>query len=109
MTSFLTQKSTLENIQALENCSLLQLHFDDLQKIYKKYPTWESFFRQLLQEAYIETTKRVEGFITKSAEQRYNEFIVNRPDLIQRVPQQYIATYLGITPVSLSRIRGKIS
>ncbi len=109
LTSFLTRKPTVENVEALENCELLQLHFDDLQLLYKKVPLWETFFRQLLEEAYIITTKRIEGHITKTAQERYNDFVRYNPSLLQRVPQQYIATYLGITPVSLSRLRSKIS
>jgi len=109
LTSFLTQQPSFENMQALENSSLLKLHFDSLQLIYKRHPVWESFFRQLLQEAYLGMAKRIESFITKSAEERYSDFIKLNPHLLQRVPQQYIATYLGITPVSLSRIRGQIS
>ncbi len=109
LTSFLTQQPTFENMQALENSFVLKLHYDSLQLIYKVHPAWESFFRQLLQEAYIGMAKRIESFITKSAEERYSDFIKLNPHLLQRVPQQYIATYLGITPVSLSRIRGQIS
>ena len=105
--SFLTQTPTFENVQAVEDCRLLQISYDDLQYIYKKYPVWGNFFRQLLEKVYIETTKRIEGFICKTAEERYIDLITRRPDLVRRVPLRYLATYLGITPVSLSRIRKK--
>lgn len=107
--SFLTQTPTLENVHTLEDCRLLQISYHDLQYIYNAYPVWGNFFRQLLEKVYIETTKRIEGFICKTAEQRYIDLINRRPELLQRIPLQYLATYLGITPVSLSRIRKKIS
>lgn len=107
--SFLTQTPTLENVHTLEDCRLLQISYHDLQHIYETYPVWGNFFRQLLEKVYIETTKRIEGFICKTAEQRYVDLINRRPELLQRIPLQYLATYLGITPVSLSRIRKKIS
>jgi CRP-like cAMP-binding protein len=109
LTSFLTRKPTIENIQALEDCYVLKLSYNNLQVLYRTHPAWESFFRQLFQEAYIILTQRIEGLITKTAEERYNDLMNERPELIQRVPQQYIATFLGITPVSLSRIRNKNS
>lgn len=109
LSSFLTRKPTLENMQALENCELLQLHYDDLQTLYKKYSAWHEFSRKLLEEAYIEQTSRIESLICQSAEARYKNFIQYEYDLFQRVPQQYIATYLGIQPETLSRIRRKFA
>ena len=105
--SFLTQQPTVENIQALEDCSLLQLSYDNLQILYKTHSILESFFRQLFEDAYVILTNRIEALITKTAEERYNELVAERPDLLQRVPQQYLATFLGVRPVSLSRIRNK--
>jgi CRP-like cAMP-binding protein len=107
--SFLTQTPTLENVHTLEDCELLEISYDDLQRIYTLYPVWGNFFRQLLEKVYIETTKRIEGFICKTAEERYIDLITRRPYLVQRVSLQHLATYLGITPVSLSRIRKKLA
>lgn len=109
LTSFFTQEPSFENMQALEDSQMLQLHIGDLEKIYEQQPLWEKFFRQLLQEAYIGMAKRIESFITKTAEQRYSDFVKMHKDLLQRIPQQYIATLLGVTPVSLSRIRAQNS
>jgi CRP/FNR family transcriptional regulator, anaerobic regulatory protein len=106
--SFLTQTPTFENVHTLEECRLLQISYDDLQYVYAKYPVWGNFFRQLLEKVYIETTKRIEGFICKTAKERYIDLITRRPDLFQRVSLQHLSTYLGITPVSLSRIRKTI-
>jgi CRP-like cAMP-binding protein len=105
--SFLTQTPTLEYVQTVEDCVLLQISFEDLQYIYEKYPVWGNLVRQMLEKVYIETTKRIEGFICKTAEERYLDLITRRYDLALRVPLQYLATYLGMTPVSLSRIRKK--
>jgi len=108
LTSFLTQNPSLENMQALENGCVLKIHYDSLEMLYQQYPAWSNLFRQLYQVACIDMAKRIDVFITKSAEDRYNELLKSRPDLIRRVPQQHLASFLGVTPVSLSRIRGKI-
>lgn len=106
--SFLTQTPTFEYVHALEECQLLEISYVDLQYLYTSHPVWGNFVRQLLEKVYIETTKRIEGFICKTAEERYLDLITRRPDLMQRVSLQHLATYLGITPVSLSRIRKNI-
>jgi len=108
LTSFLTQNPSLENVQAIEDTVLLKLSFNSLQILYKTFPQWNTFMRKLLEEVYIFDTLRLEGFITKSAQERYNDLLLHQPEIIKKVPQQYIATYLGITPVSLSRIRSSI-
>jgi CRP-like cAMP-binding protein len=109
LTSFLTRQPTVENIQALEDTTLLQLHTDDLQRLYAEFPAWERLSRQLFEQAYLFMARRIENFIRLSAEQRYQELVRVAPDLLQRVPQKYIASYLGIHPKSLSRIRHDIA
>jgi len=108
LTSFLTQNPSLENMQALEDGCVLKIHYESLELLYQQYPAWSNLFRQLYQVACMDMAKRIDVFITKSAEDRYNELLKSRPDLIRRVPQQHLASFLGVTPVTLSRIRGKI-
>jgi CRP-like cAMP-binding protein len=106
--SFVTQTPSTEYVQALEDCSLVVFDFAFVQEISAKYMSWNVFFRKLLEYAYVEVQTRVEHLLFMSAEERYLEFLRTRPHIAQRVPQQYIATYLGITPISLSRIRAKL-
>ena len=103
--SFTTQKPCIEYVEAMENMDLLMLSYDNLQKMYEISPKWERFVRILAEYAYNEQQKRVYSLIALTAQQRYEQFIKERPDLVQRVPQYIIANYLGISPETLSRIR----
>jgi CRP-like cAMP-binding protein len=103
--SFTTQKPSVEYVEALENSELLMITFQDLQKMYELSPKWERMVRILAELSYNEQQKRIYSLIAYSAQQRYEDLIKSRPDLIQRVPQYIIANYLGISPETLSRIR----
>lgn len=105
--SFLTETPSKLNIDCLEDTSVLQISKSDLEILYQKVPATERHFRILIQNAYIASTKRITSSLSKSAHERYNEFITRYPQIEQRVPNHQIASYLGITPQSLSRVRGK--
>ena len=77
-----------------------------LFKLYDKFPEIERLFRLIFESAYVGTVDRIEGIQFHSAEERYNALMKEAPDVLKRVPLKYIASYLGITQVSLSRIRG---
>ncbi len=103
--SFATQTPGTLSIEALEETILHQLFYTDLETLYKQLPSVESYFRQLYQRAYIVSQQRLNATLSISAEQRYRELIEGNPSIAQRVPLLHIASYLGITPESLSRIR----
>lgn len=103
--SFTTQKPSSEYVEALENLELLMLSYQDLQKMYEISPKWERLVRLLIEYYYTEQQKRIYSLIALSAQQRYEYFVKEYPDLVQRVPQYIIANYLGISPETLSRIR----
>jgi CRP-like cAMP-binding protein len=103
--SFTTQKPCIEYVEALENMELLMLSYQNLQKMYEISPKWERFVRILAEYSYNEQQKRIYSLIALTAQQRYEQFTKERPDLVQRVPQYIIANYLGISPETLSRIR----
>ena len=96
-------------IGAMEDSELLLLSAPDLDRIYLKVPLMERFFRKLLEKAYVTTLQRFNSTISEPADIRYKRLMQNHPDLLQRVPLIHIASYLGITPESLSRIRKKLS
>jgi len=104
--SFLTGATSVYNIDALEDSEVLQLNKDSLEKLYKEVPKFERFFRLIIQNAFIASQQRVSGTMSERAEDRYNEFINKYQQLEQRIPQHQVASYLGITPEFLSRIRG---
>jgi len=106
--SFLHQTPALVHIEALTPVTVLQIDKPSLEHLYNAVPAMERFFRILHQHAYLAQNRRILDNISMNGEQRYVELLKQYPDLLQRVPQKYIASYLGITPVFLSQIRAKL-
>jgi CRP-like cAMP-binding protein len=94
--------------RALEPVSLLQIDYDELEGVLKSHPEYEPLRNFFLMQMLAESLKIMESFVCKSPEERYRELIAERFDLVNRVPDKYIASMLGITPVSLSRIRKRM-
>lgn len=107
--SFVTQTPGDINIDAIEDTEVLMLPHHELDILYEKIPGFEKFFRQLYQRAYVSLQKRYNLSQSINAEERYRELILQQPDIGMRIPLIYIASYLGITAESLSRIRKKIA
>lgn len=103
-------KSTASSqyIQALEDCVLLKIDFSELEKLYESNRNLEKAGKMLLQNTLAEALQKIESFIVDNPETRYLKLLKEYPDLNQRIPNKYIASFLGITPVSLSRIRSRI-
>ena len=107
--SFLTGEPSLYNIDALEDCELLLLTKQAEEQLLEKLPKFERFFRLLLQNNLIATLKRLESSLSGTAEEKYNQLIQSCPTLAERIPQHMIASFLGITPETVSRIRKQMS
>jgi CRP-like cAMP-binding protein len=109
ITSFDLQVPALENIQAIENCDLLAMTFDDLQQLYIQLPEFNIVTRKLLERYYRDAEGR--AFISRltKAESKYIHFLRIHSHLSNRIPLKYIASYLGIAEETLSRVRKKIS
>jgi len=105
--SFLTETPTTFNIDCLEDTEVLQISKTDLETLYGQVSKMERHFRLIIQNAFIASTRRVSATLSKSALERYEEFLRQYPQIEQRVPNHQIAAYLGITPQSLSRIRSQ--
>jgi CRP-like cAMP-binding protein len=103
--SLFTGKPSRKAIQVLEDAELVAINASKLFKLYDSFPEVERLFRKIFEAAYVETVNRIEGMQFHSAEERYNTLIIESPDILKRIPLKYIASYLGITQVSLSRIR----
>jgi CRP-like cAMP-binding protein len=86
---------------------VLQITRQDLEQLYHKVPKMERFFRILIQKAYVASIDRISSSLSKPAAERYQEFINKYPDMEQRIPNHQIASFLGITAQSLSRIRSQ--
>jgi CRP-like cAMP-binding protein len=107
--SFITQKPADFNVQCLENTEVIQLSYQNTEQLYKEVPKIERFFRILIQNAYVNTQKRIVRNYSLSARERYILFCEEYPEIVQRVPQYMIASYLGITKEFLSHIRKQIA
>jgi CRP-like cAMP-binding protein len=109
MYSFYMNKPALYNVETLEACRLLVFEPEGIQTVSDRLHKLERFFRVLVQNAYAHMQYRIARNLSADAEARYLELVEQRPDIVQRVPQFLIASYLGVKPQSLSRIRKKIS
>ena len=105
--SFLTATPSKMNIDCLEDTEVVQITRTNLDLLYDKVPKIERHFRIMIQNAYIASLNRVTSSLVKSASERYDEFIEKYPQIEQRVANNQVASYLGITPQSLSRIRSQ--
>ncbi|MDQ1097616.1 MULTISPECIES: Crp/Fnr family transcriptional regulator [Chryseobacterium] len=107
--SFGPQKPSKQSIQVLEDSSIYVISFQDLEKFYAEVRNGERFGRIMMSEVFIETLQNLNSLYTDSPQTRYENFIRENADLQQRISQYYIASYVGVKPQSLSRIRKRIS
>jgi CRP-like cAMP-binding protein len=107
--SFVTGLPGKYFIDALLDSEVLMIEKNKLEELYLKVPKFERFFRIAFQNAYVAMQQRILSKLSEPAEKSYLEFIRCYPDIEQSVPQHQVASYLGITPESLSRIRKQLS
>ena len=107
--SFITQTPSKIFIRAEENAVLTQWSFDTYQTRLQSSAHWQQFALKMANYLYLRKEKREISLLTEAAEQRYLTMLKEFPDIVQHVPQYLIASYLGIKPQSLSRIRHQMS
>ncbi|MFM2306624.1 MAG: hypothetical protein RLZZ367_1293 [Bacteroidota bacterium] len=107
--SFITRTPSQENIHALDDSELIQIHYDNLQKLYAASPQFEKLGRLIAEYNYTLAVERIYSLQHNTAQQRYMQLLQMYPNLVNSVPHHYIASYLGITPESLSRIRKELA
>ncbi|MEO6734632.1 MAG: Crp/Fnr family transcriptional regulator [Ferruginibacter sp.] len=107
--SFFQKTLSKENFQALEDSDGWYIDFDQLNMLFHSIPEFREFGRMILVKGFISFKQRALSLINESAEQRYETLIKARPEIFQRAPLKYIASYLGITDTSLSRIRRELA
>ena len=107
--SFLPQVPSRINIQALEDTTVYIISHTDIQRLYKQVEHGERFGRLAIEEVFINVITQVGTLYNDSPEVRYQQFMQRFPDIGQRIPQYYIASYVGVKPQSLSRIRKRIA
>jgi CRP-like cAMP-binding protein len=106
--SFLNRRPSVKNIEAIERTKLWLLSCEDLKTFYSTVSEGEKFGRVNMENVYTETVLQLVSQYTDTPEKRYLQFLKNFPDLLQKMPQYYIASYVGVKPQSLSRIRKRI-
>ncbi len=107
--SFLTGEPSPYNIQALEDSELLLITQPAWDQLLDEVPAFERYFRILIQNNLIATQRRLMVTFSETAEEKYLRLLRDHPDIIQRVPQHMLASYMGITRETLSRIRSQLS
>lgn len=106
--SFLSGQKSVNNLEALEPTVLLQISKNNLDILYKRAPKFERFFRILFQNAFVFHQNRINAGLSKPAEGRYDLFTEAYPGLENRIPQKYIASYIGVTPEFFSQMKANM-
>lgn len=107
--SFLTRQPSRGNIDALEDCELINLSYDNVQALYAEEAVFQIFGRKIAEMLFLMISAQTAELLTLSPEERYKNVLQDEPFIIQRVPQYMIASYIGITPEHLSRLRRKMT
>jgi CRP-like cAMP-binding protein len=106
--SFLSRRPSKVAIETLEESEVLVLTHEAQEKLYKIFPKMNEFIRKAIEQRFVLLHDLFISYLLNSPEERYLTLIKDRPELLQRIPQHQIASFLGITPVSLSRIRNRV-
>lgn len=107
--SYKNKTSANHYFECVEDCRLAVLNYEKEQELFNRVPKYESLCRMAMESDFGEQQEALDKFIISSPEERYKNLIETRPDLLQRVPQYHLASYLGVKPESLSRIRKRIA
>ena len=107
LVGFITREPSKEYTQALEPTTLLYISREEFYTLLATIPEWEKFYRQYLEYAYVINTNRLMSFITQDATERYRRLLEEDPQVVMRLPNRIVASYLNISPETLSRLKGK--
>jgi CRP-like cAMP-binding protein len=105
LSSYLTNEPSFLNIDALEDAELLLLTKSNWEQAMKEIPALEHYFRIIIQNHLVSTQKRLLQSLSETAEEKYHRFLATYPECVQRVPQHMVASYVGVSRETLSRIR----
>ncbi len=108
-TAFFTSTKAIMHIETIQNATLYKISKENMEILYKEIPQVETFFRKKMERAFTSFQKRILASLSQSAKERYLSFITTYPNIEQNVKNFHIASYLGITTESLSRIRKEIA
>jgi CRP-like cAMP-binding protein len=100
---------TRQTWQALEDCQLMEIDFDTVEKLSENNISLIKTRLGFAEKMFLDALKRVESFVLDKPEERYQKLIIQKPEIIKRVADKHIASFIGVTPVSLSRIRKRLA
>lgn len=106
--SFITQQPSEEYVQTLEASDLLRISRRNFYYLLDVIPAWEKFFRHYLEMAYLINLRVYQREVTKDAEQRYQELLAVSPQIVLRLPNKMVASYLSMSPETLSRMKARL-
>ena len=106
--SFMMRRPSNQILETIEDTICLSVTFDEFERMYEELPAMNVIVRKILEERYTNAHDIISSFILHSAEERYLEFIEKYPLLTNRIPEYHISSYLGITPKSFSRLKGRL-
>ncbi len=106
--SIVTRQPSGEYIQALTDSEIVTISYENMQDMYERYPNWQKFGRLIAEKVFTSMYKRQQEFLFYTPTERYLKLMKKRPKVLLHIPQVYIASYLGITPEYLSRIRREL-
>lgn len=105
--SFIQRKKSKYAVEALEDTEVIMISREDLENLFAREPKFEHFGRLFLEQIYIELAERIVDIQMHSSQERYEKLLEKKPELFQRVPAKHLASFLGMTAETFSRIRGK--
>ncbi len=105
--SYINQTPAQNYAEALENSLIFQMHYEDIEPLCKEIHNLSEYFRLTTEKAFAHSRRRVISSISLTAEQRYDEYAAQYPHIVNRVPQYVLASYLGMSPEFLSKIRNR--
>ncbi|WP_299623987.1 Crp/Fnr family transcriptional regulator [uncultured Tenacibaculum sp.] len=105
--SFIQQKKSKYNIEAIEDITCFMVSREELEKLSAKSHKLEHLGRLFLEKLYINLAERLDSLLLHTSQERYDELFLKKPELFNRVPAKHLASFLGMTPETFSRIRGK--
>ncbi|WP_016951609.1 Crp/Fnr family transcriptional regulator [Anabaena sp. PCC 7108] len=103
--SFVSRKPSPESIVVISDCKLLSISYQTLQSLYEKDLVWNKLGRLIIEKYYAEYRERILSLQSMSAAERYDQILQERPDILEKVKLGHLASYLGITQETLSRLR----
>jgi len=107
LASFITEMPSMENLQVMEDSELLRISRRDFYYLLNVIPAWEKFYRYYLENAYINNLQIFQREITKDAELRYKELLDRNPEVVRRLSNKVVASYLNMSPETLSRMKSR--